>query len=76
MLVARGSAREKSFDSDIEKETRRRMELIRNKEQPVPTAELLAAQKQIREQVKADYQVVAPGHARPWQIDLGLARNS
>jgi hypothetical protein len=32
-------------------------------------------QKQIREQVKAAYQVVQPGYTREWQIDLGFAKN-
>ncbi len=31
--------------------------------------------RQIREQVKAEYQIVPPGAYRPWRIDLGFAQN-
>src|SRR5437899_3404034 len=40
-------------------------------------ADLEEVRKQIREQVKAEYQLVPPGYSsRPWEIDLGLAKNS
>jgi hypothetical protein len=39
-------------------------------------ADLPEVTKQIREQVKADFQLVPPGYtSRPWQIDLGFAKN-
>ena len=31
--------------------------------------------KQIRELVRADFQLVPPGYSRQWQIDLGFAKN-
>ena len=39
------------------------------------TVDLPEVQRQIREQVKAGYQVVQPGYSRMWRIDLGFARN-
>ncbi|HWH71552.1 MAG TPA: hypothetical protein VNT26_19400, partial [Candidatus Sulfotelmatobacter sp.] len=37
-------------------------------------ADLVEVRKQIREQIKADYQVVPPSYTRQWQIDLGMAK--
>src|SRR5439155_7632827 len=76
VLVARGSAKEKSFDREIEAETDR---LLRERWQqnPLTKADRLEVRKQIREQVKAEYQLVPPGYSsRPWEIDLGWAKNS
>ncbi len=75
VLVARASAREKSFDQEIETETDRRLE-DRLKKNPVGRADILEVRRQIREQVKADFQVVPPGTYRPWEIDLGAAKHS
>jgi hypothetical protein len=74
VLVARGSAKEKSYDAEIDAEAARVLQ-ERLKSSPVTTADLPEVQKQIREQVKAAYQVVQPGYSRPWQIDLGFAKN-
>ena len=75
VLVARGSAKEKNFDAEIDAETAQVLQ-ERLKTSPVTTADLPEVQKQIREQVKADLQVVPPGYtSRPWQIDLGFAKN-
>ncbi len=73
VLVARGSARERSFDSEIDKEADRRMGLLRNKDS-MTGLELRAARQQIKEQEKAELQVVAPAHYRSWVIHLGAAR--
>jgi hypothetical protein len=75
VLVARGSAREKSFDSEIDAETDRRLR-ERLQKNPVGKADLLDVHKQIREKVKSEYQVVPPGTYRQWDIDLGLAKNA
>ncbi len=75
VLVARGSAREKSYDKEIDAEADRRLR-ERLQKNPVAQADLVEARKQIREQVKAEYQVVPPGTYREWNIDLGLAKNS
>src|SRR6266403_587646 len=76
VLVARGSARERSFDREINAETER---LLRERLQASPelSADRDKVRAQIREQIKADYQVVPPGYSsRPWEIDLGWASQS
>jgi hypothetical protein len=75
VLVARGSAKEKSFDAEIDAATERAL-ADRLKNSPVTTADLPEVKKQIREQVKAELQVVPPGYvSRAWRIDLGFAKN-
>jgi hypothetical protein len=74
VLVARGSAKEKDFTADIDAETKQVLQ-DRLKNSPVTTVDLPEVEKQIREQVKAQYQVVPPGYQHAWQIDLGFARN-
>jgi len=78
VLVARGSARERSFDADIDARSdqllRERLEKV--EKNTLGRADRAAARKQIREQVKAAYQLVLPGYqSRPWEINLGLARH-
>jgi hypothetical protein len=75
VLVARGAAKEKSFDAEIDAEAARILQ-ERLKSSPVTTADLPEVEKQIREQVKAELQVVPAGYtSRPWQIDLGFAKS-
>ncbi len=74
VLVARGSAKEQNYNVQIDAEAARRLQ-ERLKNSPVTTADLAEVQKQIREHVKAELQVVPPGYTRPWQIDLGFAKN-
>ena len=74
VLVARGSAKEKDFSAEIDAEAQQILQ-ERLKSSPVTTADLPEVQKQIREQVKASYQVVQPSYTREWQIDLGFAKN-
>jgi hypothetical protein len=74
VLVSRGSAKEKDFSADIDAEAKQILQ-ARLKSNPVTTADLPEVQKQIREQVKASYQVVQPAYTRAWQIDLGSAKN-
>ncbi len=73
VLVARGSAKLKDLTSEIEAETDRQLKerLAKHK---VDRADLAEVRKQIREQVKAEYQLVPPSYRSQWQIDLGLAR--
>lgn len=75
VLVSRASAKPPDINQRIEEETdrilRERLEKSR-----VDQANLLEVRKQIREQVKARFQVVPPGYSRTWQVDLGLARYS
>lgn len=74
VLVARGSAKEKDFSPEIDAEAKQILQ-DRLKSSPVTTADLPEVEKQIREQVKASYQVVLPAYSREWQIDLGFAKN-
>jgi hypothetical protein len=74
VLVARGAAKEKNYDAEIDAEAAQVLQ-ERLKSSPVTTVDLPEVQKQIREQVKAAYQVVQPGYTREWQIDLGFAKN-
>lgn len=75
VLVARGVAREKSFADEIEAETTRVLQ-ARLAETRVAQVDVKEVRNQIREQVKAQIQVVPPGTYRTWQIDLGFARHS
>ncbi len=74
VLVARGSAKEASFDREIEQDTER---LLRERlaNSPVSQADLAEVRRQIREQLRAEFQVLQPGYARVWEINLGLARH-
>ncbi len=74
VLVARGSAKEQNYDAQIDAETERILQ-GRLKTSPVDKVDLAEVRKQIRERVKADFQLVPPGNTRPWQINLGYAKN-
>jgi ABC-type transport system involved in multi-copper enzyme maturation permease subunit len=75
VLVARGSARPPDVNDRIDEQTDRLMR-DRLEKTRVDKADLVEVRKQIREQVKATYQLVPPGYSRMWQIDLGSARDS
>ncbi|HVU07609.1 MAG TPA: hypothetical protein VHG89_03600 [Verrucomicrobiae bacterium] len=74
ILVARGSAKEQDYNAEIDTETERILQ-NRLKSSPVTTVDLPEVRRQIREQVKADFQLVPPGYSREWKIDLGFAKN-
>ena len=76
VLVARGSAKPQNYDAAIDAETEQTLQerLKANPELNRPL-DLAEVRKQIREQVKAQYQLVPPAYSRVWQIDLGFARN-
>jgi hypothetical protein len=75
VLVARGSARPANVNAEIDAETEQTLQ-ARLKTSPVTTVDLPEVRRQIREQVKADFQLVQPGYVRPWQIDLGFAKKN
>jgi hypothetical protein len=75
ILVARGSAKEANSDADIEADTERILQ-NRLKSTSVEKVDVPEVRKQIREQVKADYQLVPPSFQRVWKIDLGALKNS
>jgi ABC-type transport system involved in multi-copper enzyme maturation permease subunit len=76
VLLARGSAAPKKFDREIEQTTDRLLaERLQQQKAQVSRADLGEVRRQIREQVRAEYQIVPPGYMKTWQIDLGLARH-
>jgi hypothetical protein len=74
VLVARGSAKEPVDNAAIETETERILQ-GRLKSSPVEKVDVPEVRRQIREQVRSDFQLVPPGYSRSWQIDLGRAKN-
>ena len=75
VLVARGSIKPEDVQDDIKKVAHAVLE-DRLKHSPVTQADLPEVQKQIEEQVKAEYQVVPPGYEKSWPIKLGLTARS
>ena len=74
VLVARGSAKPTNRDAEIDADTEQVLQ-ERLKSSPVTTADLPEVRRQIREQVKAQFQLVPPDYTREWKIDLGFAKN-
>ena len=74
VLVARGSAKQPNNEAAIEAETEQILQ-ARLKNSPVDKADVPEMRRQIRELVRADFQLVPPGYQREWQIDLGFAKN-
>jgi len=75
VLVARGSAHERSFAKEIEAETDRILQ-ARLEQTTVAKADLAEVRRQIYERVKAELQVVPPGYPHAWQIDLSAVKDS
>jgi hypothetical protein len=73
VLVARGSAKPQAVEKDIDEATdkllKERLQTTR-----VERVDLAEVRRQMREQVKAEFQLVPPGFRKQWDIDLGLAR--
>ncbi|MCU0785176.1 MAG: hypothetical protein MUF81_14235 [Verrucomicrobia bacterium] len=74
VLVARGSAKEPTLDKELEAETSRRLKAALEKAQTTALDAKLMRQ-QIKESLKGEVQLVAPGYYRPWRIDLGFAKH-
>ncbi len=74
VLVARGSVKPESYLREVEDETDQKLK-ERLEKNPGLKADLAEVRKQIRESIKADYQLVPPGWPREWKIHLGLARH-
>lgn len=75
VLIARGSAKPDDVMGKIE-ERASKMLADRLSKTQITKADLAEVKRQIVEQVKADYQVVAPGTGKPWHINLGSAAKS
>ena len=71
VLVARGSFRQTVDGAAIETEVERRLQ-ARLKDSNVAAMDRDFVRKQIREQVKAGLQVVAPGRGKFWVISTGI----
>ena len=71
ILVSRGSARESipDYERDVERILQDQL-----KRAPSQITDVEYIRSQLRERVKAAYQIVPPGTAREWKIDLGLAK--
>jgi hypothetical protein len=75
VLVARASVKEESRENLIETETERILQ-ERLKKTGNAGVDWEAVRKQIREQVKSEFQVVPSDAVRPWIIHLGSAKDS
>jgi hypothetical protein len=75
VLVARGSAKPETYDKQIDAETDQRLK-ERLEQNPGLQADWKEVRKQIRESIRAEYQIVPPGWPHEWKIDLGMARYS
>jgi ABC-type transport system involved in multi-copper enzyme maturation permease subunit len=71
VMVARGSAKEPvpDYERDVDRIIQERLA-----GKPMAANDAAYVRQQILEQVKAQYQIVPPGHYRQWDVDLGLAR--
>ncbi len=74
VLVARGVAQPADLNAEIDARTEQLLQ-ERLKQTRISGADLDQARRQIREQVKAFYQLVPSSYTREWQIDLGFAKN-
>jgi len=74
VLVARGLAPPPDYNAEIDARTEQLLQ-ERLQQTRISGADLALARRQIREQVKAIYQLVPPQYTREWQIDLGFAKN-
>ncbi len=70
IFVARGSAREPV--PDLEPEVQRRIQ-ERVRQEDINALDRTELARLVREQVRAELQVVPPGYVRSWAVDLGAA---
>lgn len=75
VLVSRGVAQPPDYNAEIDARTEQVLQ-ERLKQTQISGADLAQVRQQIREQVKAVYQLVPPQYIREWHINLGLAKNS
>jgi hypothetical protein len=72
VLVARGSARQESREAIINQKTEERVK-ERLSKYPIDKDSIDDVRKQLREQVRAEFQIVPPSYSRDWKVNLGLA---
>jgi hypothetical protein len=77
VLVARGAARPPNPAADIDAEARQELkDRLKAHPELAGSAYLPEVERQIREQIKAPYQLVPPETYRVWQVDLSSQKNS
>jgi len=74
VLVARGVANASNHKAEIDTQTEQLLQ-ERLQQTHVANADLSEVRRQIRQLVKANYQLVPPAYTRRWQIDLGFVKN-
>jgi len=74
VLVARGSAKVEYPMKEINEETDRVLQ-DRLKKSPVDKVDVAEVRRQIREAVKADFQLVPPSYRKTWNINLGVSQS-
>jgi hypothetical protein len=77
VLVARGSARPQNPAAKIEAQVRQELQArLTAHPELAKSADLPEVENQIREKIKAAYQLVPPEAGRAWPVDLGSKKNS
>lgn len=77
VLVARGSARPPDRAAEIEAQTQQAMqERLKKNPDLAGSPDLPEVEKQIREQIRAVYQIVPPETYRVWHVDLSSQKES
>lgn len=69
LLVARGSAREEKIDVEKDVET---ILSEKTKGQDLTVLDLEAMRKELREMLKAEFQIVLPAYRRRWTLETGM----
>ncbi len=77
VLVARGSAWPPNHAADIDTQTRQLLQdRLKARPELANSTDLPEVEQQIREQVRAAYQIVPPQAYRIWQVDLSAQKDS
>jgi hypothetical protein len=75
VLLSRGTARPASINAELEAETDRRLQ-EKLKQGGVANLDVIRLRKELREQVKAEFQLVPSDAYRIWEVPLGSALHS
>jgi hypothetical protein len=76
VLVARGVANSSNYKAEIDAQTRQILQdRLKANPELANSADSKEVEKQVREMVRANYQLVPPAYTRRWPIDLGFAKN-
>jgi hypothetical protein len=76
VLVSRGVANASNYKAEIDAQTRQILQdRLKANPELANSADSKEVEKQVREMVRANYQLVPPAYTRRWQIDLGFVKN-